>query len=253
MTAHHDQHTEPAEVQHDEHLAHKLATGQPGLPQDPLSILLAACRDDIRAAENPAMPLLANAAHVAVRGHRRRTLLAIAAATLVSGGAAAVVLARDAQPGSPLWPITELVYTEHADLALIRMALGDARAAITQGRYTDAQIHLDEAARLLTRITPGTPAQQLAAEIGTLRQELAAHLAAPAQQSEPASQTPGARAATPASAGGTTGAPTDPGSPGQRPATPTPGGQPPVPPGRDRPQPGEQQRTTTRGSSRPPR
>jgi hypothetical protein len=83
-------------------------------------------------------------------GQRRSTIAAVAVG-LSAGLSGVAVAAADAGPGSPLWPITKVIYS---DTAAERQAEADAEAALdrakqalAEGRVKDAERYLDEANR----------------------------------------------------------------------------------------------------------
>jgi hypothetical protein len=214
--------TEPVDVTavtRDALLLDALGRGDQPPPGDDVATMLAAWRADLAepvaapplpAATPPAVPAAPPATRPAVpRRERRREVrvraaIAIAASVLgLAGGA--VIAASDAGPGSPLWPITKLVYDAHANAKVAerdaQRAISAARDAITYGRYADAERHLNDATVLIGRITDGGVADRLRGEVEALRQLLPAAL-------------PGADPAPSAPAGG---APSPGGPPGAGP------------------------------------
>jgi hypothetical protein len=112
-------------------------------------------------------------------------------------------MARDARPGSPLWPITRVLYSEQADSAMAeadaRQDIDNARQAIDSGRYSDAlKLLADASARADAVRDPGI-ADDLRAQIAALSQ-LVDGLLTGATPS--ASGTPGSSAAPTTAPGG---------------------------------------------------
>jgi hypothetical protein len=101
----------------------------------------------------------------------RWSLAAAAAALIAFGGLTAA--AQHAGPGSPLWPITRLVY---GDTAESRTAAQDATDAVAEARVAIGNGEYDRAARLLAHATTQTDriddpkvAAELRTEIATVR------------------------------------------------------------------------------------
>lgn len=109
--------------------------------------------------------------------HRRR-LAALAGATvaMVATAGGLWVSAAGAEPGSPLWPVTELLCADWAESRLAEQeashALDEGRRAVAEGRYADARHHLDRAAGLLTTAGRGANVPRLRAEADALRRLL---------------------------------------------------------------------------------
>lgn len=164
--------------------------GRGGVPDDgdEVATMLAAWRADL-AADPPvvrsAVPPSA-LADAAVRRRRasRRVLLAAAAATLALAGTATVA-AGDAQPGSPLWPLTRVLYADRAGSVLAerdaQRAIGQAREAIAQARYTDAEKLLDEATTRATEVRNPDVVRRLLDEVAAVRGLLPGVLPAPSR------------------------------------------------------------------------
>jgi hypothetical protein len=113
---------------------------------------------------------------------RRRKLTwgIIAAAVAASLGAGATVAAAStAEPGSPLWPITQRVFPEkasHASAKAARAAIADARAAVNERRLDDAQRSLKQAEGLIATVQSGLEREALNAELAQVRALLASAL-----------------------------------------------------------------------------
>ncbi len=106
---------------------------------------------------------------------RRRAAVAAVVVGLSAGFGGVAVAAADARPGSPLWPITKVIY---ADTAADRQASADAEAALVrarralaQGRTSDAERYLDEASRHAAAADP-EDADELRREMAAVRAQL---------------------------------------------------------------------------------
>ncbi|GAA1367866.1 hypothetical protein [Catellatospora chokoriensis] len=137
-----------------------------------------------------------------VRGGRLRPgRLLLAAALLVAVlGGGVVVGAGAGQPGTPLWPVTQLVYAARADSRVAAQEteelLARADRALQERRHDDAEQLLRQAWDHLGQVREKSDHQRLRTELMRL---LAAFAAVTAQPS--ASPTPGS---SPRPAGGTT-------------------------------------------------
>jgi hypothetical protein len=153
----------------------------------------------------------------------RRLALGVAAAAVALAGLS--VAANHAGPGSPLWPITKVMYPQQADIRAAERAIALARTAAAAGRPDDARRLLDDAAAHIARVGDPQVAQRLGAEIDAIRSSLPAAVSGGSSTpaGPPPSASPGpapAPAATPGPSGGA--------QPGGKPA---PSGPPPVLPG----------------------
>ncbi|OLB74267.1 MAG: hypothetical protein AUI14_24055 [Actinobacteria bacterium 13_2_20CM_2_71_6] len=107
------------------------------------------------------------------QGVRRLVRPAVAAAAvLVLLGGGVAVAAANATPDSPLWPVTGVVNPQRANDLTADRVIAQARQAIADGRYADAQRLLDEAAGLVARIQDPQRAQRLRAELANLREAI---------------------------------------------------------------------------------
>ncbi len=131
--------------------------------QDRLVDVLLAWRHDIdREPSGPPAELAAACAAVKVMParrprHRRIPLTAcIAAAALVAVCLGVGLGARNATPGDPLWGVTQLLYSQHADsmqaAAQVRSILDASAADITAGRADDARTALRAAGDRLAQV-----------------------------------------------------------------------------------------------------
>lgn len=140
-----------------------------------------------------------------VRGARLRPgRLLLAAALLVAVlGGGVVVGAGAGQPGTPLWPVTQLVYAERADSRVAAQETAEllARAdrALREQRPGEAEQLLRQAWDLLGQVREESDHQRLRTELMRLLAAFAAVTAPPNVPS--ASPTPGS---SPRPAGGTT-------------------------------------------------
>ncbi len=103
----------------------------------------------------------------------------IAATALVLAFGAVTAAAEHAGPGSPLWPVTQLLFHDQAEarsaVDAAALTIAEARAAIDDGRFGQAARLLDDAAVLVERIDDRATAQRLSAEIAALRARLPVH------------------------------------------------------------------------------
>lgn len=164
----------------DDELLDRVGRGEPVYGGD-VERMLSSWRASMPAA-GPADERLLDAVSAAVarprRAHRHRktkvTAGLVATALIVGGGVAAA--AAQAGPGSPLWPVTELVF---GGLAESRAALDSAddtlRAAKTaaeQGRIPEANRLLAEADELAEKVAEPAAADRLRDDIATVRERL---------------------------------------------------------------------------------
>lgn len=102
------------------------------------------------------------------RPRRRRSMIAVVAVGLSAGLSGVAVAAADADPDSPLWPITKVIYSDTAAErqaeADAEAALDRARRALAEGRVDDAKRYLDEANRRAGAVHSG--------EVDDLREDL---------------------------------------------------------------------------------
>ena len=103
-----------------------------------------------------------------LRSRRYRIALAVVAVALVAGGAAAA--ASNATPGSPLWPVSQLLYPQRADRVGAQDALAQARTAAREGRLADARHLLDQAQALISKVADPTERARLEEELEQVRQ-----------------------------------------------------------------------------------
>ncbi|HEX2418849.1 MAG TPA: hypothetical protein VHJ83_12120 [Micromonosporaceae bacterium] len=110
------------------------------------------------------------------RHGRRRSTFAAVAIGLSAGLSGVAVAAADAGPGSPLWPITKVIYS---DVAAERQAEADAEAALDrarqaleEGRMEDAERYLNEADRQAGAVHSGQAAK-LRSDLNDVRSQIA--------------------------------------------------------------------------------
>ena len=159
----------------DDELLDLIAAGGTPDDDDQVSAMLAAWRADLatdlptvrRAAPLFGPPLPAR------RASRTTRIMLAAAAGVVALAGVATVLAGDARPGSPLWPITRLIYTDRATSVVAEQdaqrAIDAARQAIAAAQYADAQKLLEQATARTGEVRDPTVAQRLLDEIAALQ------------------------------------------------------------------------------------
>jgi hypothetical protein len=144
-------------LERDDELLTALSQGVRPDPDDPIIELLADWHADI------STPLPATAPARTRRRFLRPFLVAAAAAVFALGGTAA--LAATAQPGSPLWPITKIIYPDRADSRTAAKAaqrlLDQAATAIAEHRYPDALAALTAARPQIDLVTDRDTRQRL--------------------------------------------------------------------------------------------
>jgi hypothetical protein len=199
-------HTEPldlATVAADDALLDALGRGAPVPAGDEVAALLAAWRADL--AGEPGGAVVASGAAPSGRARRRwwfRPVTVAAALVLLGGGVAAGV--GTATPDSPLWPVAAAVDPERADVLTADHKLSEARRAISDGRYADAQRLVDQAAAAVARVRDPQQVKRLTSELVDVRRRL----------SDAGSGTRGAARPTPT--------PAPPPAPGSTPSAPRP-------------------------------
>ncbi|HKT03910.1 MAG TPA: hypothetical protein VJT31_30635, partial [Rugosimonospora sp.] len=106
-----------------------------------------------------------------------RPRIAVAAALILVaflGGLS--VAAMNATPGSPLWPISQLLNPDRADVLAAENAIDQARQAVAQHRYADASRLVDRAQTLVDKVRSAPDRQRLQAELNTVLAALAGGL-----------------------------------------------------------------------------
>lgn len=205
------------------------ALGQGSLPADadPVAEMLAAWRadlspDDLDAAEDPPAPPT-----VVVLPPRRLTRIvmgAAAGAILLTGLGVATY---QSEPGGPLWPITEVVYPQQAEIRAAENAIALARVALAAGRRDEAARQLDEAEAHVARVEDEPAAQRLRDDIDALRRQLGA--ASPSVPAPAPTPTPQPAPTVSPGTAGKPGAPTGPASPSPSPESSSQPGLRPLP------------------------
>ncbi|MEU7525861.1 anti-sigma-D factor RsdA [Saccharothrix sp. NPDC042600] len=170
-----------------------------GLVEDELNALLLAWRREVDSRPvgelvdtDTAVATIA-AAQPQQRGrHRFLIPLASAAAVLAIAFTGVSLVARDAQPGDALWGLTRVLYSDHARsveaAVTVRTDLETARAALREGRYTEARELLDKASTVLPSISADDGKADLAQKHESLVRELTS--TNPAPTNPPASHSP---------------------------------------------------------------
>ncbi len=157
---------------------------EPGsLVDDELNALLLAWRREV---DSPPMGELVDtdtavatiaAARPQPRGRQRFLIpLASAAAVLAIAFTGMSLVARDAQPGDALWGLTRVLYSEHARsveaAVAVRTDLDTARAALREGRYSEARDALVKAGEVLPSVSPDDGKDDLTQKRESLLEEL---------------------------------------------------------------------------------
>jgi uncharacterized membrane protein YgcG len=154
-----------AAVARDDLLLDILGRGGAAPVEDDVAAMLAAWRADL----NSELPTFAP---LRQRPPAKRLLLA-AAAAVIALTAAATIGAAEARPGSPLWPIAQVVYRGHAHSVVAEgkaeLTIELARDAISEKRYADAGQMLDEATALIGEVRDEMVVRRLMAEVAALR------------------------------------------------------------------------------------
>ncbi|ONI83902.1 hypothetical protein ALI22I_36360 [Saccharothrix sp. ALI-22-I] len=108
--------------------------------------------------------------------HRFLIPLASAAAVLAIAFTGMSLVARDAQPGDTLWGLTRVLYSEHARsveaAVAVNLDLDTARAALRDGRYSEARDALLKAGESLPSVSPDDGKDDLTLEHSSLLQQL---------------------------------------------------------------------------------
>ncbi|MDQ1647309.1 MAG: hypothetical protein QOJ50_3493 [Cryptosporangiaceae bacterium] len=121
--------------------------------------------------------------------------VAAAVGVIAAGSLGSVAAASVAEPGSPLWPITKVVYSERAaslearDGALSK--LKKARRAAEKRNPVEAKHLLDEALRQVSQVRGSEDRAALEVQVAQLQQAIAAQPPAPADPSASAAPSPG--------------------------------------------------------------
>ncbi len=116
--------------------------------------------------------------------HRFLIPLASAAAVLAIAFTGVSLVARDAQPGDALWGLTRVLYSDHARsveaAVTVRGDLETARAALRDGRYSEARDLLNKAGEVLPSISADDGKADLAHKHESLVRELTSTTPLPA-------------------------------------------------------------------------
>ncbi|WP_319460164.1 anti-sigma-D factor RsdA [Micromonospora sp. RTP1Z1] len=238
-------------IARDDLLLDALARGEDAPTDDVVAAMLAAWRADVTAdapepmgvrppaptgdggVPEPPVPLRPAARSRRSRPWALRLAAAVVAALALVSGLG--IGSRNAGPSSPLWSLTKLLYPEHAEVRGVEETIARARAALTAGRFDEAQRLVDRARRELTAITDPAPVERLRGELAALtRQLVAARAVATPQAAPPASAAPSTQRSGPTGRATThaPAAPPGPTKPGSGPApdaSPTGGGDPRLP------------------------
>lgn len=158
----------------DDELLDALGRGEYPAGDDALTAALAMWREEIAAptAVTAAQPVRRKRHSVRfIRNRIRRWTIISAAVAAIIGGGVTVATASTAQPGSPLWPVTERVWVDRASSASAEAARGriqDARVAVEQERPKEAQGLIEEAEGLIPKVKSTLEQNELTAELATV-------------------------------------------------------------------------------------
>jgi hypothetical protein len=170
-------------IARDDVLLTALGRDEPMPDGDEIAALLAAWRNDLRLDElsldqessvPESLPDSVPDLSTRRRGWSRQTRgLIAAAAAVVLLTAGVTVAAGDAGPGSPLWPITTIVYGERADSLIAQQdterGIQQARDAIAEARYTEAGQLLDAATARAADVRDQSVVRRLLDQIAAVR------------------------------------------------------------------------------------
>lgn len=185
----------------DDLLLDRLGRGEPVADAGSVAAILAEWRATLPDSAPVDEKLLAAAMALAPAAPARRTArrfarlsLGIASGVILACGGTAIAAAH-AGPGSPLWPITQLLYGDEAESRIAVEAAGqvvaDARVAAEQGRFGDAARLLDDATALLPKIHEPEHVQRLRAQLDAVRALLPPGPVPTEPAVSPAAPTPG--------------------------------------------------------------
>ncbi|HEX6345420.1 anti-sigma-D factor RsdA [Umezawaea sp.] len=153
------------------------------LVQDDLNALLLAWRHDVDSQAisdlvdtDTAVATIAAARPKAPSRHRFLIPLASAAAILAIAFTGVSLVARDAHPGDPLWGLTRVLYSDHAQSVEAAVAVNTdleaARAALREGRVNEAKNALEKAGVALPMVSADDGHVDLSQEHTKLLDEL---------------------------------------------------------------------------------
>lgn len=176
-----DDHGRPMDIatlHEDDLLLDRLGRGEEPADGDAVASALSQWRAGLPGGDpvDPVDDELLAAAMAALRPPRagrvaRRSAILSAVAVLAFGTVA--VAAEQAEPSSPLWPLTQLMFHDRAEARTAADAAADsvsaARVSIDGGRYDQASRQLDDAEASVARIGAGAEADRLHEEIAALR------------------------------------------------------------------------------------
>jgi hypothetical protein len=166
-------------VRRDDELLDALAFGEltDGYEADEAAQLLLGWRDDIVHSPMVVPPRLVPPVRRQF-GLSRRMSVAAAVGVIAAGSIGSVAAASVAEPGSPLWPITRVVYADRAhslearDSALSN--LKKAKQAAAKRKPAEAKKLLAEALKQVELVRPGDNSKELKDQVVALQQVLAA-------------------------------------------------------------------------------
>lgn len=208
-----------ATLARDDELLDILGRGGRAPREDTLALALSLWREELSLASDPKR----------AKVKRRKVTWGLIAAALAAslGAGATVAAASNAEPGSPLWPITQRIFTEKASTAsasTAKVRMAAARTAVTQQRPEEAQRLVKEAETLIANVTSLLEREALIAELDQVKALLATLLGGGPAPRPGVTPAPGA---TPAPQPSTGGGPGQGATPGPSPSGP--GGLLPLP------------------------
>ncbi|MEU2614733.1 hypothetical protein ABZ570_24585 [Micromonospora sp. NPDC007271] len=186
----------------DDMLLDALGHGEAAPTDDDLAVLLAAWRADLADGapepanlrppapngDAPAVPLRPAGRSLRPRPWALRLAAAgVALLALVSGLG---IGSRSAEPGSPLWSLTKLLYPQQAEVRVVEQTIAEARAALAAGRLDHARQLADQAHGELTAVTDPSAVDRLRGELDALSAELTGTSTTVAQTAAPSSPAP---------------------------------------------------------------
>ncbi|SCG70669.1 anti-sigma-D factor RsdA [Micromonospora inositola] len=187
-------------IARDDLLLDALGRGEEASTDDGIAAMLAAWRADVAAevpepaelrpptptgdggATEPPVPLAAARSRRSRPWALRLAAAVVAVLALVSGLG---ISSRNAGPSSPLWTLTKLLYPQQAEVRGVEETIARARAALTAGRFDEAQRLVDQARRELTGITDPATVDRLREQLDALTRQLVAERADAAPPATP--------------------------------------------------------------------
>jgi hypothetical protein len=150
----------------DDALLDALGSGARVPGEDTVAMAMFMWREDLAA------PPKDVAAEKSRRKRRRITWSVVIGLSAVLGSGAVATAAYYAEPGNPLFPVTERVFTQQASTASAEVAqtrIEQARTAVGEQRAPEAKNLLDEAEKLIANVTSLLEKEKLLAELQKVR------------------------------------------------------------------------------------